>query len=173
MDDDLAMNAESDKETEAWDREERGSRKRNLYAARGVSVAPTSVLNAESETDADPLIYGFFFLRKDSPQMERATGADERDPSGENAGGHRTAQHHLNINQKRRLSAVQLRMDLQRALISMWLWREHFRSPSHRTRPAQDQNLSEPRHCALHYPGWRNGQCFFGSRATRRRWSRK
>ena len=84
MDDDLAMNAESDKETEAWDREERGSRKRNLYAARGVSVAPTSVLNAESETDADPLIYGFFFLRKDSPQMERAriptgTGADERD----------------------------------------------------------------------------------------------
>ena len=74
MDDDLAMNAESDKETEAWDREERGSRKRNLYAARGVSVAPTSVLNAESETDADPLIYGFFFLRKDSPQIEGITG---------------------------------------------------------------------------------------------------
>ena len=86
------MNPESDKETEAWDREERGSRKRNLHAARGVSVAPTSVLNAESETDADPLIYGFFFLRKDSPQMERADhfALDEREYR-ENAGGHRAA----------------------------------------------------------------------------------
>lgn len=91
MDDDLAMNAESDKETEAWDREERGSRKRNLYAARGVSVAPTSVLNAESETDADPLIYGFFFLRKDSPQMERADGTGISLIGRTVAGGHRAA----------------------------------------------------------------------------------